>query len=260
MRAKQAIRCLTVLALAAGIPTAVFAQGGARPGRDRPNLGGGGGGGGIGRRHPQHHHRNHFGNRSGFRFSFGSPYYGYGYNRFGFGYSPWYTSSYYSGYYGTPYVLSPFLLGGYSSLPLLNTGTPSVVNQPVIVVTPNDGGRVLAYPPAAVPQGGYYLEGRPAPAADLVDVARRHLRVTLAEPGVYLVRWAGPAAGVRRVEFQVLGAEGKALTTQAREELPFRALLRLPAEAKAVTVSVERKDGTSSSVKLPVDEFKKLSD
>ena len=52
----------------------------------------------------------------------------------------------------------------------------------------------------------------------------------------------------------------QALGAKSVREAPFRGLLRVPEKTAAVVVSIEMKNGSSASVKLPVAEFKALAD
>lgn len=137
---------------------------------------------------------------------------------------------------------------------------PHVIDASQVIINP---------PPAAVappalpdsPAGDrFYLDLRPETRPEsLVDSARRQLRVEPAEPGVFLVRWTGPAEGLALVEFQAVGAAGEVLGSRVVKEAPFRGLLRVPEKSTAVLVTLEQRDGSSASIKLPVADFRALS-
>jgi hypothetical protein len=94
----------------------------------------------------------------------------------------------------------------------------------------------------------------------LLLLARRQFRVESAEPGVYLVRWTGPAAEASLVEFQSLDKEGQVLHSRLLARAPFRCLLRVPVETASVVVTAEYREGLRTDLKLSVAEFKSLAD
>ncbi len=116
----------------------------------------------------------------------------------------------------------------------------------------------------------FYLDRDPEPeprreprlleprSSDPLVLARQDLQVTEAEPDLYLVRWAGEPDGIRGVEFRVL--QGEAATAERQLSAPpFRALLRVPREATAFHVRVDRRDGSALTLKLPAAELRALA-
>jgi hypothetical protein len=89
-------------------------------------------------------------------------------------------------------------------------------------------------------------------------MARRHLWVENAEPGVYLVRWQGDPTEIKSITFRALDAGGEARQTRTVSQAPFRTLLRVPQDASAVVVSIQNHDGGSVVIRLPIREFRSL--
>jgi hypothetical protein len=203
---------------------------------------------GFGRgHHGRRHHHHH-----GFFPVFASPFYGY--------YSPFYSYGYpYD--YGYGFGLNSF---GYGSSIYHNVRALQQANAPAVVE------RVVVVPSQSAPPQNYERqpgfqpvpERRPeAPKrVNLVDAARRQVRVESVEPGLYLVRWNGPTEDLASVEFQAVDGAGQSLGTRLLKEAPFRGLLRVPEKTKFVLVTLEEKDGSSASIKLPVSEFKALDE
>ncbi|MBI3910676.1 MAG: hypothetical protein HY320_07055 [Armatimonadetes bacterium] len=113
------------------------------------------------------------------------------------------------------------------------------------------------------PEPDYRYE-RPAPPPMVhpplsgLERLRRDLVAEKAEPEVYFVRWREPAPDVLRVEYEVQDSERHTLSAQSVDQPPFRALVRLPAEAASVIVTACFRDGSSVAMRVPVAEFRRL--
>ena len=180
-------------------------------------------------------------------FSFGYPFYGY--SPF---YQPFYTSPFSFWNVGLPYgyLGYPRYVEPHRPAPAVIDASRVIVNQPQLVPCPER---------PADERERFYLDRAPAlRPVSLVDLAREQIRVELAEPGMYFVRWTGPTEGLMLVEFQSVDGAGQVLASRLIKEAPFRGLLRVPEKTAAVLISVEQKSGAGASVKLPLAEFKAL--
>jgi hypothetical protein len=195
-----------------------------------------------------------------------------------FGYSPGFYG-YYPGFFGFPYAptygFGSFGCAGPNSGPIVGLphGYSGYLRAPfaygsadlpagIASLLPGTATQESAQVPFATAGGeGFYLERKLEPSpTSLVDAVRSQLRAETAEPGTYLVRWNGSRDGVSLVEFQSIDALGQVLGAKSVREAPSRGLLRVPEKTAAVVVSVEMKNGSSASVKLPLAEFKALAE
>ena len=90
----------------------------------------------------------------------------------------------------------------------------------------------------------------------LLDLVSRQLVVERSEGENYVVRWAGPTEDLAGVEVTSVDAQNKVLGSRSLKELPLRGSLRVPRQAAAVVVTLSYRDGTSATVRVPVERFR----
>lgn len=123
---------------------------------------------------------------------------------------------------------------------------------PVVERTPEQrlpgGPPFYLEPPVRVPNQPAAAEKAAAPA----------VQVELLETGLYLVRWLPGSQRPARVELRSLGAEDVELDFRQAKEPPYRLLLRVPPETRAVTLRVIDVEGKSETQRWRAAEFRAL--